>query len=96
MRIVAPSLVRRVIYAVMPTDWFVILGVHTLYTAHVHAVLVGVGSALMVCVNSTDFAKIVFRRMGTKAVKRQCVQTFFYDKIMTIHARSRGPPAAAV
>lgn len=93
---VAGSLIRRVIHAVMPADWFKVPRVHAFYATHVHAVLVWIGSALMMRIDTADFAEIVLRCVGSKTVKRQVAVAFDDPQIRARHTGGRGPPTPAI
>ena len=71
--IVVGSLIRGVIHAVMPADGFIILGVHAIYAAHVHPVFFWVRAALVMRVDATNLAEIVFRRVRSETVQGQGV-----------------------
>lgn len=59
--------------------------VNALDAAQIDAILCGVRASLVMGVDTTGFAKIVLRRMGSPRVKRQVVGTFNY-----LHSAANG------
>ncbi len=93
---VAGSLIRRMIYAVVPADWLIIPWVHALNAAHVHAVFVWVRAALVMGVDPANTTEEVLCGMRSKRITRQLRCSFEDLEIAAGHARGRGSPPFAI
>lgn len=65
------------IHAVVRRYWTKLKWVNALKAADVVSVLLRVGSALMVCIDTAYRAEIVLRRLGIELVQTENVGTFY-------------------
>ncbi len=68
------SPIRWVIDAIGPSNGLHLTGVDPVYGPQIDAILVRVGTPLVVRINPAGLAKIVFRRVGVPLIKRQVVR----------------------
>ena len=79
------QLIGGMVHAVMPGDRFKLAWVHAVYRAHIHPVLVWVRASLMMRVNPANFAKMMLRSVGSKAVDVQVLRPFYNFQLVEGH-----------
>ena len=69
------SIVLWVVLAIQHWNFFKIERTHAFKAGNVHAILLWVGAALMMCVNPANRTKVMLRGFGVELIERELVFT---------------------